>query len=116
MGYFQEIQAFMDTTLKNKIKKLTKVKHVLTKGLFPRNSSINGYYRQESRKSTKVKHVSTKASLNNKLYYMANQTSRANNQIQHAHWLKISPITSHTRPESYWTDFSLPLLLFVLIY
>ena len=41
------------------------------------------------------------------IYYMASQISRANNQIQHADWPRIGPVTSHTRPGSYWTDFSL---------
>ena len=36
------------------------------------------------------------------IYYMASQIARANNQIQHADWPKIAPITSHTRPGSYW--------------
>ena len=49
-------------------------------------------------------------------YYMVSQISRANNQIQHANWPKMGPITCHTRPGSYWTNFLLTQSRSVLLY
>ena len=52
----------------------------------------------------------------NFIYYMTSQISRADNQIQHADWPKIDPITSDTRLGSYWTDLSLKLAYSLLFY